>query len=515
MKQIYILTDKQLIALLTLTSVLLTTWIMYLQHGWITEDSILYFEVARLFSIGEWKNGFAMYGWPLYPALIAALHKATGLGIQSAAQAWNIVFFALTTYSFLTFIRLAGGNRQAIIGGGLLLFSAPYIVGDILPMLLRDQGFWGFFLLSLGFLLSFHRTGEFKYALYWQISIIIAMLFRIEAFVYLLLAPLFMFRDLTKPFQSRLCAYGKTQILTLAAGSGLSLLFAISPTLQLRDLGRIRELITTFSRLHTQLTEGLAAKAQLMGDLVLGKYLDDYGMLSILLALVSIIIAKIIGATGVPAMLMLAMPQFDRLRLLRQDARELIIWILAIGVVIATIIILNRFILSSRYLAPLAFMLLILAVFTLSGMWDHLKTKESSNSRKQFALSIVLLLLCINLIKNLLPLAADHNFEQTAVAWVKEISPSGKTVFISDAKLRYYAGQPYDGRADPWKWTIKAINDGSIYRHDYLVVSLSGDKMAEQKEYLSTVLTQYQEVNEFSRESKKLVVIYKKTDAAS
>lgn len=507
--KLYTLTHKQLIALFTLVSALLTAWIMYLQHGWITDDSVLYFEVARLFAEGEWQQGFALYGWPLYPGLIAILHKVSGLGIQSAAQAWNIFFFALTTYSFLTLIRLAGGNRQAVIGGALLLFSTPYIVGDILPMLLRDEGFWAFFLLSLGFLLKFQRTGQFKYALYWQIFIIIAMLFRIEAFVYLLLVPLFIFRNNTHPLQKRLRSYGQTQILTLSAGIGLGLLLAFSPGLQLEDLGRIRELFTTFSRLYAQLTDGLAAKAQLVGELILGKYLDDYGMLSVLLTLVSIVIIKIIGATGLPAMLMLALPQPERLRHLHEEAREIIIWVIAVGVAIASIILLNRFILSSRYLAPLAFMLLLLGAFALSNIWDYLRGKGSGKPGKQFALSVILLLLCINFIKNLLPPAADHNFEQAAVSWVKDNNPREGTVFISDAKLRYYAGQPYDGRSDPWQWTLQAIRNNSIHDYDYLLLSLNGENV-EQSQYLDKILMQHELVQKFSRGSKKVVLVYRK-----
>jgi len=512
--RIYAFTDTQLIAVFTLASAVLTAWIMYLQHGWITEDSILYFEVARLFSNGEWQQGFALYGWPLYPALITILHKLTGLGIQQAAQAWNIFFFALTTYGFLTFIRVAGGGKQVIICGALLLFSAPYIVGDILPMLLRDQGFWAFFLLSLGFLLSFHRTGEFKYALHWQICIIIAMLFRIEAFVYLLLAPLFMLRNTNKTLQQRLYSYGQTQILTLVAGAGLGLLLAFSPTLQLDDLGRIRELFTTFSRLYGQLTEGLAAKAQLMGEMVLGKYLDDYGMLSILLALASIVMIKSIGAAGWSTMLVLAMPQPERLHGLKEDARELIIWVIAIGAAIASIIILNRFILSSRYLAPSAFIMLLLCAFALSNMWTYLRSRSSAELIRPLTFSVILLLVCLSFIKNIMPLGADHNFEQTAVAWTQERSTPQTKIFISDAKLRYYAGQSYDGRDDPWQWTLDAIKDQSIYGYDYLILSLSGAKIAEQQKYLSTMLSQYELVNQFQRGTRKVVLIYKSADLA-
>ena len=504
------LSEKTLITYMTLASVVISTWIMYIQRGWITEDSILYFEIAKLFAAGQWKQGFAMYGWPLYPTLIALLHKLTGLGVQQAAQVWNVFFFALTTYGFLTLVRLAGGSKRVIVCGAILLLSAPYIVGDVLPMLLRDEGFWAFFLISLVFLLRFYRTGEFKYALYWQLCIIIAMLFRIEAFVYLLLAPLFILTGTTQLWHKRLFSYFLTQVLALAAGLSMGLLLAFSPYLQLEDLGRIQELFTTFSRLYLQMTEGLGTKSELMGELILGKYLDDYGMLGILLTLVSIVIAKIIGATGWPAVLVLAMPQMERLHGLQDDARKLIIWIIAIGGAIAVIIILNRFILSSRYLAPTAFMLVLLGAFALSNMWNCLKIKNPSLLIKQVLLGIVLLMTCANLVKNMLPPSDDHNFEQSAAAWMKENSSPQKTIFINNAKLRYYAGQPYIGKKDSWESTLKSIKDQSIYGYDYLVLSLNGKKIEQQQQYLSEVLPQYKIVNKFRRGTKKVVLIYSK-----
>jgi len=505
--QIRDLTERQLIALISLGSILMTAWIMHIQQGWVTDDSILYFEVARLFAAREWQQGFALYGWPLYPALIALVHKLTGLTIQHSAQLWNVVFFTLTSYSFLTLIRLAGGHKQTIVWGGALLFSSPYIVGDVLPMLLRDEGFWAFFLASLGFLLKFHRTAEFKWALYWQFCMIIAMLFRIEALVFLLFTPLFMLLDSTFGWKERLLRYSKTQVLTLSAFISLILLVAFSRTLQPQDLGRIQEVITFLPRAYAQITQGLVHKSQLMGEQVLGKYLDDYGLLSILLTLTCITIIKIAGSAGLPALLSLATPQKAKFYGLQNDARKLIFWVMAIGTVIASVMILSTFILSSRYVIPLVFMLLVLAAFALFNMQNSVKGGKSR--LHQSILALILLLVCINLIKNLLPPSEEHNYEQQAVTWLKKNSPPQASVFINNAKLRYYAGQAYTDRPDPWPWTLQAIENNSIHEFDYLVLSLNG-KNIEQQKYLSEVLTHHRLVNKFSRGPKKVVLIYAK-----
>ncbi len=160
LKKLLSLSENQLQKFITLLAVLIACQVIYTQHGWINDDSVLYFEMARLFSMGEWKQGVAMFSWPFYPALISAVHQLTRFEIQTSAQVLNVLFFAITTYSFISLIRLAGGNKTTLICGGFLLLSSAYIVGDVLPMLMRDQGFWAAFLTSLVYFTRFYHAGD-------------------------------------------------------------------------------------------------------------------------------------------------------------------------------------------------------------------------------------------------------------------------------------------------------------------------------------------------------------------
>ena len=92
-QKIAALSEKNWMWLLTLSAILIAWRVMYIQQGWINDDSVLYFEVARLFAVGDYKAGLSYYNWPLYPALIAVLHLMTGYSLQFSAQLLNIVFF--------------------------------------------------------------------------------------------------------------------------------------------------------------------------------------------------------------------------------------------------------------------------------------------------------------------------------------------------------------------------------------------------------------------------------------
>lgn len=501
--------EKQLIAIFTFAAAVLTGWIGYIQQGWVTDDSIIYFEAAKLFATGQWRQGFELYDWPLYPILLMVVHKLTGLTIEQAAQIWNVFFFSLTTLGSLAFIWLAGGDRRTIVYGAALLFSSAYIVGDVLPMLLRDEGFWAFFIISLGFLLRFYRTYEFKWALSWQVCICIAMLFRIEALVFLLLTPLYVFCSDAFDWKRKLLQYSKTQVLSLSAFVVLILLLTLSSSLQPADLGRIQEFFTILPKLYTQITQGLIHKSQQMGEIVLGKYLDDFGLLGISLTLICITLIKVAGSAGLPAILSLALPQKGKFHGLHDDAYKLILWVMAIGAINALVMIMTTFILSGRYVISLAFMVLMMAAFALSNLRNRLSMKDRKPLLQQVIFAFIVLLMVVNLIKNIMPPKKDHNFEQLAVAWMKEKHASQNSIFLNSAKLRYYAGLPYTYGPDPWSYTLHAIQNNSIHGYDYLVLSLNG-KNIEQQKYLSEVLTHHRLVNRFSRGPKKVVLIYAK-----
>ena len=177
------------IQILTLISLVLAYRLIYIQQGWISDDFVLYHEVSRLFSIGDIKAGLMLLNWPLYPALITIIHKLTTLSLTASAQTLTVALYGLTTYALLSFIKRIGGDKKTILFGALLFFSTLYITGDVVSMLLRDTGFWAFYLLSLNAFHQYILTPTLSHAMRWQVLMIMATLFRIEGVLFLILLP--------------------------------------------------------------------------------------------------------------------------------------------------------------------------------------------------------------------------------------------------------------------------------------------------------------------------------------
>ena len=514
-KKFLSLSEYQLQKFITLLAVLIACQVIYIQHGWINDDSVLYFEMARLFSIGEWKQGIAMFSWPLYPALISAVHQLTQLEIQTSAQVLNVLFFAITAYSFISLIRLAGGNKTTLICGGFLLLSSAYIVGDVLPMLMRDQGFWAAFVTSLVYFIRFYRHKKLSDALLWQACAIVAVLFRIEAITFLVCLPFALFQQHEFTIKQKITHFFQINLLPILALVLMLCVLLLVPSMHLSDFGRLQEVVTIIPRMLTDVVQTFNTKANMMSEKVLGGFFDNYGMMGVIVSLIFIVIFKVISLIGWPVAGIMALSRNigPATQLMQQDTRVVLCWASALALLNAGVIIASVFVLSGRYIIALGFILLIFAAFHLASLIEKVCAKQIEKPWQKVLLFIFLALLTFSAVKNISPKRAGYNFEQDAVAYLKQQQIPNYKVFFVTPRSRYYAGAPYAGRGhDYWDYTLAAITDGSIYQYDYLAINLDIDeRYAAREKILSEKLPQYKVAKEFyGLRNKKKIMLFER-----
>ena len=507
------LNEDKLIFVLSLLGSLLAWHIIYIQHGWVNVDSLIYFESARLFAIGEWAQGFALFNWPLYSLLISAVHKLTNLNIQASAQILDILFFAITTFSFSKLIKLAGGNKLTIICGTFLLFSSSYIVGDVLPMLLRDQGFWAAFLTSLVFFIRFYRKKKLFDALLWQASAIIAMLFRVEGITFLIGLPflLWLRNDLTIKEKFKLFSIINIIQILIIFISLLSLI--VVPSVTLSSFGRIQEVLSIIS----DISNSFSVKAAMMGD-VLGKFFADYGLVGLTITLLSILLLKIINLISWPVIGLYALNHVNQnTRLpawqMQADARLIFYSAAILAIINAYASMARVFVLSNRYIIAIGFIALVFAAFCFAPLIHTLRTRRFTSPWQKWLTILFIVIFSLSFIRNILPKNEGYNFEQDAVAYVKQLQiPNNKVFFVTDKSI-YYAGENFTGRrSEHWQLIKNAIEDGSIYKYDCLMLYVENDEsLAEKEKIFANQLTQYRLDKEFyGLNHKKKIMLYVK-----
>ncbi len=509
LKKIDELNTKKLNIGLIFLSMLIAAQIQYIQHGWINPDSVLYLESAKLIAAGHWQDAIKIFNWPLYSGLIALTHQLTNLTIHHSAQLLNVIFFGITTASFIKIIDLAAGNNRTIIAGALILFSSPYLTGDVLPMLLRDEGFWACFLTSLVFFIRFYKSNSYADAFFWQIFAILATLFRIEAITYLIVLPLsiFFFQQVT--FTQKITQYLKSNFLSIIAIIGISVAILVDDQLSMKSFGRLNEVFTV--NLFHQLTNLFFTKSAIMSSEVLGRYLDEFAVPGLFLTFVYVIIVKAISATGMVNIGLAICAAKSKKHLLNNQVFYILSFVALIAVLNMSLIIVKVFVLSSRYVLALSFVLMIFAAFYLAVLLQYIENKNKPYTKHRWLAIGLMAFMLIGLIKNILPKQTGYNYIQNAITWIDEHNLSKQNIFFDDKRMRYYADLPFvQDIGDDWLAVTKAIDDKSINQYQYLLLSFS-EKNKDREKLVAEKLPEYQEIQRFNAvKAKKSVVLYQK-----
>lgn len=492
-----------------LISILVALQVQYIQHGWINSDSILYLEAAKLFANSQWAAGFNVFEWPFYALCIAMTHYVTTLNIHHSAQLLNVIFFAITCTSFLKIIELAGGKQLQLIAGGMIFLSAQYLIGGVLEMLMRDEGFWAFYLTSLVFLIKFYQQQHLKDALLWQTCIIFATLFRIEAISFLIFLPLVFLIHKKYPIKNRIKLVLQAYSLQFTFTAITIGLLISNESFSASMLGRLNEIFTP--DLLNDLTRQLSEKSQIMAEMVLGQYLDEYALPSLIITFCYAMLMKTVNATGLIIVILAFFSLKSQKKHIEKRSYQLLIGACLIATMNMAMIITKVFVLSSRYVLALSFILMIIASFYFASLLEQ-SSPRKENKRSQWIVAILILIMSLGFINNLLPKKDGYNYLQDAVAWVRQQNTTNSPVFYSDARMRYYADQPYTGeRGDSWLNFEDAIKNQSINQYQFILVSVTIDDI-KNAESISKKVQNYTLVNEINGvQSKKKVFIFKKT----
>ena len=171
---------------------LVAIWSVVIQDGQINRDGLLYLKQAYLIGEGNWKDGLALYPWPFFSILIAVFHKLTNFHLQVVAHGVDLALFGVAALFYLKTLQIIyKKEKQILFYGGIILLSFIPIMDDYVGMVLRDHGLWAGCMMGTYFYIKYLSQKNYINNCLWQLSFVFAGLFRPEAFVFMILIPLF------------------------------------------------------------------------------------------------------------------------------------------------------------------------------------------------------------------------------------------------------------------------------------------------------------------------------------
>jgi hypothetical protein len=309
-------------------------------------------------------------------------------------------------------------------------------------------------------------------------------------------------------FKERIRYFLISHALNIFLALALVLAIALHGDLSIKSFGRLQEVFTL--NLYDTLTHKLFSKAAVMSSEVLGNYLEEFAVQGLLLTFIYVIFVKSITTAGLFNAIMAIFTVKNRTALLESKVFNVLSAAALISLINMALIITKVFVLSSRYVVGLAFILMILAAFQFATI---LKCYAERSDKKYRWLSILLIaFMSLSLVKNILPKSEGYNYMQDAASWVKTHNTENKPVFSDESRIRYYMGNAFvRNYGENWEFLIREIDNNNIQNYEYLLISHS-PKHHEREKVIAEKLPQFKELKRFdSAKAKKSIVIYKKT----
>ena len=310
------------------------------------DDAFLYLRTAQIFLEDGIGAAFEHFAWAGFPVLLG-LAAVVGLDLFVAAYSLNTLFFALLAFAFVSICREFSGERRLLILAALTILLFPEI-NEYRYLILRDTGFWAFSLLGLWWLIRYSAEASWKCCLNFCAAMLLAALFRPEAVLYLLLAPLCLLFDRRYPTRERYRLCGRL----LMAGLGTMLFcFLAGLALGLNLLRQMIELASTYSPFLQSLFD--PASQQAAAEAIFSEHAATYSRrylpLFLLAGLLLILVVELFYAVGMPFVLILAWGWWKKWLLPERDAALPVIAFAAVNLAIVLCFVLLTRYLTSRY----------------------------------------------------------------------------------------------------------------------------------------------------------------------
>jgi hypothetical protein len=452
-----------------LISITLSLWINH-HVVLLNPDAICYLQSAETFSHQGLLAAMSLCGqsqWPFYYVFIAGIVKLTGFSYEHSAFILNGIFSVLTVLIFIRIVSLFS-HKKTVLGFAALIILLFHEWNSIKSDVIRDHGFWFFYLLSIFFLLQYVRQKTETNAVLWGVSLVMATLFRIESIIFLAFIPWIIFFEnesyiaRAKHFLQLNSVLFLTAIVLLAA-------IMVHPNLYLNRLNEFREHIQISHLIHHYmvLADGL-------GQSILGRSFNDRYIIYFLMLLGWYLWMVVSTLSFIYFVLILfswgkkLLPPFSNMRL--------VLWsYVAINVFITFIFLVENQFLSKRYLLALALTTMIWIPFSLeylSKQWIQ----------RKWPLILVLFGIGAYGLSGIVHLSDSKQYVRDAGDWLQTHVPVVASIYSNDYQLMYYSHHfENDIFVKQHEFSeLSSLQNNQWKRYDYLALHLNEKTLLQQ-----------------------------------
>ncbi len=438
----------------------------------INPDAICYLQSAQAATQGihALMNTCDQARWPFYSLVIYATKQITHLSFFTSAMILDSFFSLVSLLAFISIIQCLARNKASMMWLAALVFLLAHEFNGLRSDIIRDHGFWAFYLISISSLLHYFRDLRWLLAITWSVSLVIATLFRIEGIFFLVLLPLIAWFDTQTTLIVRAKNFLKLNFLTLVGLFFLCIWMVLHPS---QDLSRLQEVKHHTIHIWYDVANSLTKRAHLLAQYVLTPQAERDSYITLLLTFLSSYSLQIIENLSLVYTILVGYAWY-RSALTVQRQLHWVLW----GYVIVNLIVtmgffLEYLFLSKRYLIALSLILMVWVPFALHDLIQRWR-------QRKLLLALLAALLLFSSIGGIIHFGYSKAYIHDAGDWLAANVPANASLYSNDIQLMYYSNHYGDQIFVKFKdFSTAPIAEPKIqHEFDYLALHIKKNQVA-------------------------------------
>lgn len=412
-------------------SLLLSVW-MSVRGGVINPDAICYLQSAQTMPQGLDVAAHLcdQAKWPFYSLLIFYTSQVAHISLLHAANVLSALFSLISVVMFIAIVHfLNAAPRLLWFAALVILLGHEFNVAR--AEIIRDHGFWAFYLVSIFFLLYFFRTFQWCYALGFSASLMVATLFRIEGVIFLIALPFTAWLQSEVSWRVRWYAFCKLIVLPVIGLIFLGAWFGLNSSGNVDHLGRINELQFQLQHGVSLIVEHFQANALIMQQMLSKYAVHEAGLVLFL----TLMVWYVINVVESLSLIYLVLVGYAWLKKSLQSTRSahLILWAyIIINVIVTAIFLIENMFLSKRYLLALSLTLMLWVPFALESLarqWPQ----------RKWPLTLALFFMILTGLSGIIEFGYSKKYISDAGVWLEKNVPPAARLYSNSYQVAYYS----------------------------------------------------------------------------
>ena len=435
-----------------LGSILMSAWIT-VNASVINPDAICYVLSAEAIVTSGFSKAMQLCPqakWPLYSFFIYGFAQLTHLSYVVSAYILDGFYTLISVVMFIAIIKELGGTRRMLWLAVLVILCAHQF-NSVRQYIVRDHGFWAFYLISIWFLLRYFREQKVTAALCWSASLLMATLFRIEGLIFLLLLPFLSWCCTQLSLRQRAIRFLVLNAPVLVIGS---LLIALSG-----KLGRVYEVIVQVQYGFVVLVNRFEVMKLALNTYALPpEAVRDTGLVLTLLLVVWYFVSVINNLSWIYTALV-GYAWSTRVANFTRTALLVLGGYLIINFCITSLFFGENLYLAKRYLIALSLVLMLWVPFALDRLW-------SQGGRYRIAFLLAIILMLGSTAGVFMKMEDPKVYIYASGQWITHNVPVTATLYANSQQLRFYSNH-YQSRDVFKNMEIDSVEQGKWKQYDY------------------------------------------------